>query len=114
MFLLEIIGVIALVLLGITWVAMEMYGFSLAAVGALVAFLVFIFSPAKAWIASVGWKVILLKWLPIYLATGIIVALIKWFFYVWRTADHIRDARDSFKDTRYADISDAKNVPMIK
>lgn len=106
MFLLEIVGIIALVLLGITWVAMEMYGVSLASAGALIAFLIFVFSPVKKWIATVGWKLIFIKWLPIYLAIGVVIAFMKWFFYVWRTADHIRDARESFKDSNHTAITD--------
>lgn len=87
---------------GVGLVAAEKYGYAIFTLLGLAVGSWLLFAPVKAFVA-VGWKVLLFKWLPIYLAAGVVVALLKWFFHVWKTASKIKDAKESFKDNPKAD-----------
>lgn len=87
------------ILCGVGFVAFENYGLAFLTIIALLAGAWAFFEPFKTFIVSVGWKTLLIKWLPIYLAVGVLVALVKWFFHVWKTAAAISEARETFKNT---------------
>lgn len=87
---------------GVGLVASERYGYAFFTLIGLAVGSWFLFEPVKTFVA-VGWKVLLFKWLPIYLVAGVVVALVKWFFHVWKTASKISDAKESFKDNAKAD-----------
>jgi len=89
----------ALIISGIILVNFEEYSYGIATMIALFLCVWFINDfPFHSLIAGLTWKVALFKWLPIYLGIGVGVALIKWFFHVWKTANLIKDSTETFKN----------------
>lgn len=107
MFIIFDIAVVALILWGIGLCAFEKYGYALLTIGALIVGSWFIFEPFKDFVLSIGWHSLLLKWVPLYLAAGVGVALIKWFFHILKTSSAIGDAKETFKNTAKANVEDA-------
>lgn len=110
MFIVFDIAVIALILFGIGLVAFESYGYALLSMIVLSVGSWVIFEPFRNFVLTVGWHNLLLKWIPLYLAAGVLVALIKWFFHVWKTASSISDAKETFKEK---DVSESTN-PVVR
>jgi hypothetical protein len=101
------VAVLGVVLWGVSLVAIESYWWSLVTIIGLFAGLWFVSDPVQAFILSLSWKVVLLKWLPIYLGVGVGVALVKWSLHIAKTASKVKDARENFKNSRDLDGVDA-------
>lgn len=100
------VAFVAIILWGIGLCAFEKYGYALMSMIGLLVGSWFVFEPFKNFIQSIGWHSILLKWVPLYLAAGVVVALIKWFFHILKTTSKISDAKETFKNTAAADTKD--------
>ncbi len=107
MFIIFDIALGAVILWGIGLCAFEKYGYALVSMIGLAVGSWFIFEPFRNFIWSIGWHSLLFKWVPLYLASGVVVvALVKWFFHILKTSSKIKDEKETFKNTAAADIKD--------
>lgn len=90
---------VALIVGGIGLVAVERYGTALLTIIGVLFGLWLLCEPFKTFVIGIGWQTLLVKWLPIYLAIGVGVALIKWFFHIMKMVSAINDAKETFKNT---------------
>jgi hypothetical protein len=93
--LIELIVLGILFLIGCLFSAFERYSLTVVYVVALVAGGWFFFDPAHDFIAA-NWREVLLHQAPLYIAAGLAVAVLKWFFLVLKTAGAIKDAKETF------------------
>ena len=103
--------ILALFLLGVfIYEIAEYKTFSLLYVIAVLVAGYFFFGPFKDFVLVTGWKVLLLKWFPIYLAVGVGVALLKWILLNFKVAAHIRDTKEGLSKIDFVEIATkAKN-----
>ena len=92
----DIAIVAAILLIGGLFAAFDTFAwaviFSFLVVGAG-----YFFFGLKELIVAIGWKVILIKWIPLYLAVGVVVAFLKWLLTVKKVANRIAGLREKFK-----------------
>lgn len=95
--LIEIVLLGALFFVGCLFSAFERYALTVAYITALLAGGWFFFGhPVQDFVATTGWRTILLYQVPLYLGAGLVIALLKWFILVLKTAGAIKDAKETF------------------
>lgn len=70
----------------------------------------FLFPPFTAWVLAIGWKSLLLHWLPLYIGIGVAVATLKWILRNLKVAEKIRDLKETFNANLPITLTEARKA----